>query len=231
MTFSEFVAAARDTGILGLCLRMACAVICGGVIGLERENKRRAAGFRTHTLICIGASLTTLIGLYLCNEGLATDPARLGAQVIAGMGFIGAGTIIVTSRRQIKGLTTAAGLWTSAIIGLAIGAGYYEAAIIGVIIVLFAELVLSKFEYYIISTAKLMNIYAEFTTPHALDKIVEDMSKQNVTITDIEFTRSLKEGEQNYCAVFTVRFRRRRSHVNIMEQISQIEGVVSVEEL
>lgn len=230
MTFAEFVAAARGTGLLGVVLRMVCALLCGGLIGLERENKRRAAGFRTHTLICIGASLTTLTGLYLCAEGLSTDPARLGAQVIAGMGFIGAGTIIITSRRQIKGLTTAAGLWTSAIIGLAIGAGYYEAALIGVTLVLFSELALSKLEYRIISSAKRMNIYAEFTSPQVLNTIVEDMASKNITITDIEFTRSVSGG-QNYCAVFSVRFRRRQSHDNIMQQISEIDGVVTVEEL
>ena len=111
-------------------LRMLLAVVCGGVIGLEREHKHRVAGFRTHILVCIGAALTTLTSQYLWTyfnpnwiyaaENVSTmipagqwvlDPARLGAQVIAGIGFIGAGTIIVTKRKQVKGLTTAAGLW------------------------------------------------------------------------------------------------------------------------
>lgn len=118
---TEFIQTIKGVGLAGVVVRMFLAVLCGGIIGLERESKRRSAGFRTHTLICIGATLTTLTSQYLMGLGLTTDPARLGAQVIAGMGFIGAGAIIVTSRRQVKGLTTAAGLWTSAIIGLAIG--------------------------------------------------------------------------------------------------------------
>ena len=88
------------------------AVVCGGLIGLEREYKRRPAGFRTHILICLGAAMTTLTSQFLyLNLHYYTDMARLGAQVVAGIGFIGAGAIIVTRRRRVKGLTTAAGLW------------------------------------------------------------------------------------------------------------------------
>ena len=106
---------------------MVLAFLCGGLVGLEREYKRRPAGFRTHILICMGAAMTTLTSQYLYLEmNYQTDMARLGAQVVAGIGFIGAGTIIVTRRQRIKGLTTAAGLWATAIIGLALGAGFYE---------------------------------------------------------------------------------------------------------
>ena len=94
---------------------------------------------------------------------LYTDIGRLGAQVIAGIGFIGAGTIIVTKRRQVKGLTTAAGLWTCAIIGLAIGVGYFEAALLSTIIILLAEIFFSRFEYWVLENAKNINIYVEYT--------------------------------------------------------------------
>ena len=117
----------RSVTTLSVFVRLACAFICGGIIGIERSYKRRPAGFRTHILICIGAAITTLTSQYLyLNMHYFTDMARLGAQVVAGIGFIGAGTIIVTKRQNVKGLTTAAGLWTSAIIGLAFGGGFYE---------------------------------------------------------------------------------------------------------
>ena len=119
----------RDVTTLSVFVRLACALICGGIIGIERSYKRRPAGFRTHILICIGAAITTLTSQYLyLNMHYFTDMARLGAQVVAGIGFIGAGTIIVTKRQRVKGLTTAAGLWTSGIIGLTFGGGFYEAA-------------------------------------------------------------------------------------------------------
>ncbi|MBQ5634049.1 MAG: MgtC/SapB family protein, partial [Clostridia bacterium] len=115
---------------LTIVVRLFLAVFCGGIIGIERERKRRPAGFRTHILICLGAAMTTLTSQFIVLElKLFTDLARLGAQVIAGIGFIGAGTIIVTKRRQVKGLTTAAGLWTAAIVGLCCGAGFYEGAV------------------------------------------------------------------------------------------------------
>lgn len=231
MTFNEIMEMLRDVGAVGVVLRFALALLCGGIIGLERESKRRSAGFRTHTLVCIGATLTTLVGLYLYKSGLSTDPTRLGAQVISGMGFIGAGTIIVTTRRQVKGLTTAAGLWTSAIIGLAIGAGYYEAALIGVAIVLLAALVLSKFEYFIMASAKRMNIYLEFDSAGMLDRLVERLEGKGIRVIDIEFTKQRTASGERNSAVLTLIFKKRQKHENILSEMMQFDGVYSVEEL
>lgn len=99
----------RDLTMASICFRICLAAVCGGAIGIEREYKRRPAGFRTHILICLGAAMTTLTSQYLFQVmHYTTDIARLGAQVIAGIGFIGAGTIVVTRRQKVKGLTTAA---------------------------------------------------------------------------------------------------------------------------
>ena len=141
----------RDVTTLSVFVRLACALICGGIIGIERSYKRRPAGFRTHILICIGATITTLTSQYLyLNMHYFTDMARLGAQVVAGIGFIGAGTIIVTKRQRVKGLTTAAGLWTSAIIGLTFGGGFYEGGILATVFIMLAELVFSRIEYRVL---------------------------------------------------------------------------------
>ena len=107
----------RGTDILSTFCKLLTAVICGGLIGIEREFKRRPAGFRTHILIGLGAAMTTLTSQFIVTDlNMSADPGRLGAQVVAGIGFIGAGTIIVSKRNRVKGLTTAAGLWTTAII-------------------------------------------------------------------------------------------------------------------
>ena len=150
----------RDMSFLSVSIRLLLAMICGGVIGIEREFKRRPAGFRTHILICIGAAMTTLTSQYLyLTMHMFTDVARLGAQVIAGIGFIGAGTIIVTKRKRVKGLTTAAGLWTAAIIGLVCGAGYVECAVFATLMVLVAELLLVKVEYRFAHKVQDVNLY------------------------------------------------------------------------
>ena len=136
---SEILQELTRPGPLSAAVRLTVAMICGGIIGLERGRRRRPAGFRTHMLVCMGAALTMLIGQYVATRlaadpslaGRTTDVARLGAQVINGIGFLGAGTIIVTGRQEVKGLTTAAGLWASACMGLAIGAGFYLGALLG----------------------------------------------------------------------------------------------------
>ena len=214
-----------------IAVRLAVAVVCGGIIGMERERKRRPAGFRTHILICLGATLTTLTSQYLSlNLGLYTDMARLGAQVIAGIGFIGAGTIIVTKRRQVKGLTTAAGLWSSAIVGLCIGAGFFEAAVLATLIILAAELIFAKLEYFIVSNTRAFNMYVEYTESGTLSAVVDDIKKSGAYIVDMEITKS--HGDHRHpCAIFSVRTPRKLAHATLMTSVANINGVVAVEEL
>ena len=216
---------------LTIVVRLFLAIFCGGIIGIERERKRRPAGFRTHILICLGAAMTTLTSQFIVLElKLFTDLARLGAQVIAGIGFIGAGTIIVTKRRQVKGLTTAAGLWASAIVGLCCGAGFYEGAIFATFIILLAELVFSRLEYFMVSTAKSFNIYVEYSESSRLANIIDALKKSNVYILDMEITKSSSENK-NLNVVFSMKVPRKTSHQAIMTIIANIEGVVSVEVL
>ena len=110
--------------------RLITAVILGGIIGFEREHSHRPAGFRTHILVSVGSALIMMTAIYISKhvEG-EVDLSRMSAQVVSGIGFLGAGTIILTGRQEIKGLTTAAGLWASACMGLAIGSGFYECAV------------------------------------------------------------------------------------------------------
>lgn len=218
----------RDVTTVSVLFRLFIAVMCGGVIGIEREHKRRPAGFRTHILICLGASMTTLTSQFLFYDmNLYTDIGRLGAQVVAGIGFIGAGAIIVTKRRQVKGLTTAAGLWTCAIIGLAIGAGYYEAAVIATFIIVVAEIFFVKFEYWVLVNSRNLNIYVEYEDNEHLDNIIRLIKGYRIVIIDLEITKS----GNNACAIFQLQLPKKISHDKIMTAISTAEGIVSVEEL
>ena len=219
-----------ELGWLTVTVRLALAVICGGIIGIERERKRRPAGFRTHILICLGAAMTTLTGQYLMFLGATADPARLGAQVIAGVGFIGAGTIIITKRRQVKGLTTAAGLWTAAIVGLCCGAGYFEGAVITTLVVILAELVLARVEYFVVSNARAFNIFVEYSESGKLANIIDTIKKSGGYIVDLEITKNSSEGK-NPCATFSLQAPRKIGHQALMARIAHLDGVVSVEEL
>ncbi len=218
----------RDITTLSVLIRMVLAVLCGGAIGVEREHKRRPAGFRTHILICLGAAMTTMTSQFLyLHLGLYTDIGRLGAQVIAGIGFIGAGTIIVTKRRQVKGLTTAAGLWTCAIIGLAIGAGYFEAGVLATALILFAEIFFSRFEYWVIVNSRNLNIYVEYEDNDSLDNVIRYLKSNRVILLDLEITRS----GNNSCAILQLQLPKKVSHDKMMTAINATDGIVSVEEL
>lgn len=130
-----------------IAFRILLATLVGGLIGLDRGRHGRAAGLRTHILVCLGAAMTTMIGLYVSTElGSTGDPLRMGSQVVSGIGFLGAGTIMVRNRSHVTGLTTAAGLWATACIGLAIGVGFYFAVLIAALVVFVTITVLTRLE-------------------------------------------------------------------------------------
>ena len=148
--------------LVSIIIKLTLAMICGGILGMERGKKNRPAGFRTYMLVCVGATLVMLTNQYLCEVYGTGDPARLGAQVISGIGFLGAGTIIVTGRNRVKGLTTAAGLWADACLGLAIGVGFYSAAIIGGLMILLVLSVLHRLDDRLVANARNVDLYMEF---------------------------------------------------------------------
>lgn len=221
----------KEPNIYSTLFRLTLAIICGGLVGLERVKKRRPAGFRTYMLVCLGAALTMVISQFLYKSGQTTDLSRLGAQVINGVGFLGAGTVIVTGRQQIKGLTTAAGLWASACMGLAIGAGFYFGAVIGCLFIILTTSVLSIFEERIMSTARNMNIYVEFTGTDDIGEIIEAVKRNNIKIFDIEITKIRASEGLPPSAIFSIRLPKKYRHADIMAEISSIGGVQTVEEL
>ena len=195
----------RELNYISMLLRIVLAMFVGGLIGLERERKKRGAGFRTYMLVALGASLTIILSQYLNMMlngpwvqtaeaiGIKTDVSRFGAQVINGVGFLGAGTIIVTSNQNVKGLTTAAGLWASACLGLAVGAGFYECVLICFVL----EVIIMKFfpaiENYILSNTRHMNIRVEMDSIDHIGHVVSTLKEQGIRIYDIETDRELSE--------------------------------------
>lgn len=222
----------RELTLLSIATRLVFAAVCGGIIGLEREYKRRPAGFRTHILICLGACLTTMTSQFLgICMGYPVDMARLGAQVVAGIGFIGAGTIIVTRQQRVKGLTTAAGLWACAILGLAIGAGFYEGALVSVILILLAELLFVKLEYRLLYSTREKIFYIEYTARESLENILTFFRERNIRIQNMEITRTGEGDHPVVNAIFCVRLDKKNTAEQIFRKLHGITGVLSVEEL
>lgn len=227
----EFYSMLTEYNTVSVLVRLTLAVVIGGLIGIERGRKRRPAGFRTHMLVCLGAAMTMLISQHVWMQGYTTDMSRLGAQVVNGIGFLGAGTILITGRQQIKGLTTAAGLWASACIGLAIGAGFYAGAIFGFLFIWLTITVLSRIESRLIASARNMNIYMEYSDSAVLGQVIDNIKKLNVKIYDVEITKNRAVDGYSTGAIVSLRLPRSLPHAVIMAEIAASDGVRGVEEL
>ena len=233
----------RELNTASVMLRLVLAVLFGGVIGLERGRKRRAAGLRTYMLVCLGAALTVLLSMYeyymvthpwaeLAAEiGIRTDVSRFGAQVINGIGFLGAGTIIVTGRQEVKGMTTAAGLWASACTGLAIGAGFYECVLLAFLLISLVIRVLPHVENYVVENARNMNIYVEFNSLDDVGDILNRIKSQNVQIYDVELDHGREEKSRHPSAVFSIRLNQKQMHTQVLAAISELESVRTIDEI
>ncbi len=228
----EFLDYLRGASLAGLTVKLVLAVIFGGIIGLERGRKRRPAGFRTHILVCMGATMAMCISRYCIDIlGVAVDVSRLGAQVINGIGFLGAGTIIVTKRQEVKGLTTAAGLWACACMGLAIGAGFFECAIVAFAAIILSTTLLDKIEKIITARSLNMNINVIVTETSVVHDVHEALHGMDVRIFDSEITNIRDLVSESPNVVIETQLKKRRRHVEIIAALAAIEGVISVEEL
>lgn len=219
----------REINFFTVFVRMMIAVACGSVIGIERSIKNRSAGFRTHILVCVGAATASLTGHYLyLVQHLPTDMTRIGAQVITGLGFIGAGTIIVTRKQTVKGLTTAAGLWATGVIGLAIGSGFYEGGILSALLVLIAELFFAEIGQKIRVTPEFRAVI-NYDHKQALDHALRFLKDRGLAITALQISSSSDEGIYVYSAVLSLRPSRNLSPELVMENISAMNGILAAD--
>ena len=220
----------REVTYLAVLLRIFAAVIIGGVLGLERGMKNRPAGLRTYMLVCVGACVIMLTNQYIFQVFGSGDPVRMAAQVVSGIGFLGAGTIIVTRRNQIKGLTTAAGLWSAAGVGLALGVGFYEAAIVGSFAVFFVMTLLQKMDNKLHRRSRQLEAYIELSSI-SLGDFLRTMRESGIEISDVQRESGEEESDGVRAYVATLRGKKRQNHQELMEKVLEIPGVIFVEEL
>ena len=220
----------REVTYLAVALRIFAAVIIGGILGMERGMKNRPAGLRTYMLVCVGACVVMLTNQYIYQVFGSGDPVRMGAQVVSGIGFLGAGTIIVTRRNQIKGLTTAAGLWSAAGVGLALGIGFYEAAIVGTVAVFFVMTLLQRMDNKLHRRSRQLEAYIELSSI-SLGDFLRTMREADIEVSDVqrEFGEEESDGTRAYIA--TLKGKTRKNHQELMEKVLEIHGVEFVEEL
>ncbi len=213
-------------------LRLVLAAVFGGVIGFERESTKKPAGLRTHMLICIGSALVMLTGQYMYETvAPGVDPARLGAQVVSGIGFLGIGTIIVIGRQHVRGLTTAAGLWASACIGLAIGIGFYIAAAVGGVLIFIVETVLRKLHGSISKFSRTLNLYIEVDRSASVIPLQEFITSRFARILDMVMTHEHHVNPDAIGLIFYLKLKEKTEHMKIITELMNADGVKFVQEV
>lgn len=221
----------REIYMISICFRIVLSLIIGGILGLERGRKNRPAGFRTYILVCLGSTLVMMTNQFVYQTFGTSDPTRMGAQVISGIGFLGAGTIIVTGRQQIKGITTAAGLWTSACCGLAIGIGFYEGAVAGGIFVFIIMEFLEKMDGVIRKHSNIMDVYLEFDGKKMFSTFLTYARENGFEVSNIQISKNkhIKTGELS--VMLTLESQTKRTQEEMLSIIGSIEGVSFIEKL
>lgn len=223
----------NDLNVITILIRLFLAIICGGLLGVERAIKHHAAGFRTYIIVCVGATIAMLTNEFITQTVGSGDAARLGAQVISGIGFLGAGTIIVTSRNTIRGLTTAAGLWGCGCLGLAIGVGFYALALLGTLILAIVFAILPTIEKLFTTRSRYFEIHIEFDTRENLKQFVSFARGNNFQISSIEHNSAYSSSGLSVYSIILKNLSndKPKTHKQILESFATLPYVNFVEEI
>lgn len=217
----------NNVPLLPIIVKLLLAVVCGGVLGMDRTRKRRAAGMRTYGMVCLGSAVVMMTGLMLSQHGSQWDPARMGAQVVSGIGFIGAGAIIVTGYHEIKGLTTAAGLWVSAGLGLAIGAGYYTVAVIACAALFCVMHFGKRLQDRMMKNIQRVRFYIMLDSAEAMTDLLIMAKSRCIIVSDIE--QMAIGNSKNSGVIFSIKLPGDMTQQDAMDCFSQSAGVLYIE--
>lgn len=214
-----------------IIIRILVALVLGGILGFERGLKNRPAGLRTYMLVSVGACLIMLTNQYIFQVFKTGDPVRMGAQVVSGIGFLGAGTIIVTRQKQIKGLTTAAGLWASAAIGLAIGIGFYEAAFVAGIAIFVVLTCLHRCDTLMHRKAKYAEVYIELSGSSKLGMFIMAVRALDVEVDGIQIDSDNAVAGENQSFIISLKAQKRINHTVLLDKLQKMPEVAYAEVL
>lgn len=227
----------NELNTITIIFRMLLAVLIGGIIGTERDMKNRAAGMRTHMLVCMGAAIVMMTNeyIYMLYNQPNIDMTRMAAQVVSGIGFIGAGTILVTRDNRIKGLTTAAGLWAAAALGLAIGIGFYEIAIIGSILIIAVVTLMKPFKDFVLNRTSHSDLTLMIHSKDGFSSFLHYTVQSEIKIINIQVENETQSDNKNTELIFIVNMElgeqlTKEEIINSLESSDGIAHVVEVQE-
>lgn len=229
---TQLLETAHGFSPLGIIIRFVFATIVGIVVGIDREMKNRAAGIKTHVLVCLGACMVSTTSQYVSMhfQGVNGDINRLGAQVISGVGFLGVGTILITGKNQVRGLTTAAGLWVCACVGLAAGIGFIEGATIALLFIIFTLRGLNIVDNRVHMYARDFELYIEFENTKSVRLFIEEMHQKQINIYELNVNKSDIKG-QGPIAIVRVGVGNIKDRPGFIDGLRKLEYISYVEEL
>ncbi len=233
----------REPSLQSILLRLCLSLLFGGLLGMDREQKRYPAGLRTYMLVCLGSCLTMILSQFqylhlyesqsqlVMDFGLKLDVSRYGAQVISGIGFLGAGIILINQKQEVKGLTTAASLWASACMGLAIGAGFYECTILGFLIIFTATRYLPFLSEYIIDRSRYMTIYLEFESISNIRPILQLIRNEGISVYEVDLERGREKKGRRPRARLSLGLKKGMKHTELLFTLSELSCMKQLEEV
>ena len=229
---NDFQMFIQDFNTVSILLRLLLAVFLGGMIGMERGRNNFGGGARTITLVCLGSCIVIIVNEYLRIKSNHTiDPARIAAQIINGVGFLGAGTIMLKGTNRVRGLTTAASLWVSAIIGIAIGCGFIFGALLGVGFTLISITVFQKYNKWYAKFDRYIELYLELDPDMGMSQIRHYAKENNFMIKSIHRKRNKPLFAEDICIELEFDTQGRRNHTSIITCLQLIEGIHYCEEI
>ncbi len=232
MSFTGFVDFLQGTDNLAVGIRLVIATIFGGLVGWERIVTHHNAGIKTHALVSLGSAAAAALNIYLALlPGMNADVSRIPAGVVSGIGFLGAGTILVTGRKQIKGLSTAATLWVTSCMGMAIGAGYLEIGFVCLVMVGFSNVLLLQISNRVEGNSKYLSIYIEVNKNRGVGKLTKLLSDEGFTIISMTKSKEKTLQSSDTALLLDISLDKKRHHSEILSMLGEQEFVNYVEEV
>ncbi|WP_028243058.1 MgtC/SapB family protein [Pseudobutyrivibrio ruminis] len=215
-----------------VAIRLVLATLCGSLIGWERVLRRHSAGIRTFALVSLGSAVATVLNLYLAIlPNMEADVSRIPAGVVSGIGFLGAGTIILTGRNQIKGLTTAASLWVASCMGMAFGAGYLSVGLVCFALVLIANIVLVHVSQQVEENSRYVSLYIEVEENNGVKKLRKKLSELGYSIYSMNKTKDKTLSGSDTALMLELDYGENHSHQSLMNELNNLDFVSYVEEI
>ena len=225
----NFVNYIHEFNTVSIVLRLFLATLLGGLVGVDREQKRHSAGFRTFTLVCLGSALATIVNLHIFYSTGASDPSRIAASVVSGIGFLGVGTIVITHKNKVRGLTTAACLWAVGCLGIALGSGLIIPSIVAFFLIVLTISFFRRLSNYIYLHSRYITLYTEILEEDTLDNIIDYLKSKNIKLMGLD-KRKDKLSKNHISVILDLDCGNHIDHSDFILELGKIDGILYIEE-